>query len=121
MTTDEFRRELGLSIRSTRGLLHHFSKDDQRDDLDGLLDQIYCKADRDDLQERDCVKLLAILRIMRRALNGAMNGEAVLWTDIHVLKACIRKTLGVSIHDNARQAFHMAAGNVTGVASGQTH
>ncbi len=121
MTTDEFRKELGLSIRSTRGLLHHFRKDDERDDLDGLLDQIYCKADRDDLQESDCVKFLAILRILRRALSRAINGEAVLWTDIHVLKACIRKTLGVSSHDNARQAFHMAAGNETGLVFGQSH
>lgn len=115
MTIEEYRKELGLSIRSTRGLLHQFRRDEERDELDGLLDQVYGKADRDDLRESDSVKLLALLRVLRQAMSRALNGEAVLWTDINTLKACIRKTLDPASEGRDMQAFRLPQGNETTV------
>jgi|AGTN01.2.fsa_nt_gi hypothetical protein len=116
MTEEECRNELALSVRSTRRLLHKFRRDDRRDELDSLLDRAYSRTDREDISVNDYIELMNALVALRRAMNGAMNGEAAPWRDIEVSKTNIRKILDMPgrirvgsafcrLHGNAKSAF----------------
>ncbi len=117
MTEEEYRKELALSVRSTRRLLHKFRRDDSRDELDSLLDGAYSRTDREDISVNDCIELLNALAALRRAMNGAINGEAALWGDIEASKTNVRKTLEMPLRNNARPALYRPRGNTKLVPS----